>query len=99
MEENKVWRIMTKDQVSADRRLLGTKWVFKVKKNGSSKVRLVAQGFAQIPDINLTDNFSRVIYKTTFRIILVLWATYNWETKIINLRWLFYTVTLKMKLV
>ena len=32
MEKSKVWRITTKDQVPADRKLLGTTWVFKVKK-------------------------------------------------------------------
>ena len=52
MEKNKVLRIMTKDQDPADRRLLGTMWVFKVKKNGIFKARLVAQGFAQIPGID-----------------------------------------------
>ena len=32
MEKNKVWRIMKNDHVLAERRLLGTMWVFKVKK-------------------------------------------------------------------
>ena len=72
MEKNKVWRITAKDQVPADMRLLGTMWVFKVKKNGIFKARLVAQDFAQIPGIEFTDNFSPAIYKTTFTIILVL---------------------------
>ena len=44
----------------------------------------MAQGFAQIPGINFMDNSSPVIYKTMFRIILGLWATYNWETDITN---------------
>ena len=74
IEINKVWRITTKDQVPADWRLLGTTWVFKVKKNGIVKARLVAQGFKQIPGIDFTDNFSSVISKTTFRAILVFWA-------------------------
>ena len=42
LEKNKVWRVMTKDQVPADRRLLGTRWLFKVKKNGIFEARLVA---------------------------------------------------------
>ena len=61
-------------------------WVFKVKKNGIFKASLVAQGFAQISGIDFMDNFSPVIYKTTFRIILVLWATYNWEAEIIDIK-------------
>ena len=42
------------------------------KKNGGFKARLVAQGYAQIPGINHKDNFSLVIYETTFSLILVL---------------------------
>ena len=63
MMKNQVWRITTKDQVPADKRLLGTTWVFKVKKNVIFKARLVAQGFAQIPGIDFMNNFSPVIYK------------------------------------
>ena len=68
---------MTKDPVPADRRLPGTTWELKVKKNGIFEAKLVAQGFGQIPSIDFTDNFLPVIYETTFRIILVLLATYN----------------------
>ena len=38
-----------------------------------------------MPGIDFTDNFSPVIYKTIFRIILVLWAMYNWEVEIIDI--------------
>ena len=57
----------------------------RLKKNRIFKARLVAQFFAQIPGINFMDNFSPVIYKTTFRIILILWATYNWEAEVIDI--------------
>ena len=75
----------SKQKVSSDRRLLRTKWVFKVKKTRVFKARLVAQGYAQIPGIDHNDNFSPVIYKTTFRLILVLWALCNWEAEIIDI--------------
>ena len=84
MQKNKVWRVTSKDKVLVNRRLLGTKWVFKVKKKEIFKPRLVTQGYVQIPGIDLKDNCAPVIYKTTSRIILVLWATYNWETEIID---------------
>ena len=43
---------MSKDKVPVDSRLLGTMWLFKVKKKRIFKARLVAQGFAQIPGID-----------------------------------------------
>ena len=85
MEKSDVWKITPKQKVPSNRWLLGTKWVFKVKKNGVFKARLVAQGYTQIPGIDRKDNFSPVIYKMTFRLILVLWATYNWEVEIIDI--------------
>ena len=48
--------------------------------------RLVAQGFAQISGIYFMDNFLPFVYKTKFRIILVLWAIYNWEAEIIDIK-------------
>ena len=45
MEKNQVWRVIKKTDVPENRRLFGAKWVFKVKKNGIFKARLVAQGF------------------------------------------------------
>ena len=56
MEKNNIWKVTSKQKVPSDRRLLGTKCVFKVKKNGVFKIRLVAQGYAQIPGINHKDN-------------------------------------------
>ena len=53
MEKNNVWRVIKKTDVPENRRLLGAKWVFKVKKNGVFKARLVAQGFSQIQGVDL----------------------------------------------
>ena len=86
MEMNQVWRVIKKTDVPENRRLLGAKWVFTVKKNGVFKARLVVQGFLQIPGVDHQDNFSSVIYDTTFRIILVMWIQYGWEAEIINIK-------------
>ena len=84
MEKNHIWRAIKKNDVPENMRLLGAKWVFKVKKNGIFKARLVAQGFSQITGVDHQDSFSPVIYNTTFRIILVIWIKYKWGAEIIN---------------
>ena len=61
MEKNHIWRVIKKTDVPENRRLLGAKWVFKVKKNGIFKARLVTQGFSQIPGVDHQDSFSPVI--------------------------------------
>ena len=55
VEKNHVWRVMKKTDVPENRRLLGAKWVFEVKKNGIFKARLVAQSFSQISGVNHQD--------------------------------------------
>ena len=46
MEKNHVWRVIKKMNIPENRRLLGAKWVFIVKKNRIFKARLAAQGFS-----------------------------------------------------
>ena len=46
MENNCICRVIKKTEVPANRRLLGAKWVFKVKKNRIFKAKCAAQGFS-----------------------------------------------------
>ena len=55
------------------RKLIGSKWVFKVKRNGTYRSRLVALGYTQIPGVDYTDNFSAVVHEITMRIALIMW--------------------------
>jgi hypothetical protein len=66
-----VWRTIKRSEVPKNRRLIGNKWVFKIKRNGVYRARLVALGYSQIPGVDFTDNFAPVIHDVTFRIILV----------------------------
>ena len=46
-------------------RLVGCRWVFKVRRNGVYHARLVAKGFSQIPSVDFTDNYSPVVNDVT----------------------------------
>ena len=59
-----VWRHVRRNDHPNDHRLVGCRWVFKVKRNGVYRARLVAKGFSQIPGVDFTDNYSPV---TEFR--------------------------------
>ena len=52
------------------RRLIGNKWVFKIKRDGTYRARLVALGYSQIPGVDFTDNFAPVAHDVSFRIAL-----------------------------
>ena len=60
MEKRKVLKVTSKQKVPPDRQLLGTKWVFKVNKNGVLKARLVAQEYTQIPGIDHTSQTNSI---------------------------------------
>ena len=57
-------------KIPENRRLIGNKWVFKIKRDGTYRARLVALGYSQIPGINYTDDFAPVAHDVSFRIAL-----------------------------
>ena len=65
-----VWRKVDKKNIPSNRRLIGNKWVFKIKRDGTYKARLVVLGYSQIPGVDYTDNFAPVAHDVSFRIAL-----------------------------
>ena len=61
------------------------KWVFKIKRNGVFRARLVACGYSQVPGVDFTDFYSPVINDVTFRIIIVVMMLNKLEARIINI--------------
>ena len=70
MEYKKVWTEKQKNEIPIDRRLVPRKWVFKVKRDGMCKARLVALGYSQVPGIDFIENFAPAVNDVTFRIAL-----------------------------
>ena len=57
-----VWRKIDRAMIPENRRLIGNKWVYKIKRDGTYRARLVALGYSQIPGIDYTDNFAPVAH-------------------------------------
>lgn len=74
-----------------DRSIIGSKWVYKIKKNPDGsvsryKARIVAQGFSQAQSLDYSDTFSPVVRHTTVRLILSLAAIYKWELRQLDIK-------------
>ena len=70
MIERGVWRKTDRKQIPSNRRLIGNKWAFKIKRDGTYRARLVALGYSQIPEVDNRENFAPVAHDVSFRIAL-----------------------------
>ena len=61
-----VWRKIDKVKIQENRGLIGNKWVFRIKRDGAYRARLVALGYSQIPGVDYTDDFAPVAHDVSF---------------------------------
>ena len=73
--KNMVWKRTGVDVLPEGRIGIGTKWIFKEKKNGVFRARLVAKGYDQIAGVDFQENFAPVTSDVTFRMLLILWMS------------------------
>ena len=80
-----VWKKTKKKMVPKDQRLVKSKWVFKIKRNGIFRARLVACGYTQIPGVDFTETYAPVIHNVTFRIMIVMMILLKLVGKLIDI--------------
>ena len=87
------WRKSKIRNMPPNRRLIGSKWVFKKKIDDLFKARIVGRGYTQVPGIYFTNNYSPVVTDVTLRFILLMWLINKWDSQIIDVETVFlYTV-------
>ena len=80
-----VWRKVKKRDIPLGRKVIGSKWVFKEKKDGVFRARLVALGYNQVPGVDFTDNFSPVVSDATIKILIVIMLKKNWDSMMMDI--------------
>jgi len=86
MIRNMVWKRNGIDILPDGRIGIGTKWIFKEKKNGAFRARLVAKGYDQIAGIDFQDTFVPVTSKVTFRMLLILMMTKGYYAEMLDVK-------------
>ena len=80
-----VWRHVKSEDCPNDNRLVGRRWVLKVKRNGVYHARLVAKGCGQIPGVDFTDNYSPGVNDVTFRAVVARMLIENLKGKVVDI--------------
>ena len=65
------WRKGHLSNVPDSWRCVKCKWVFKIKRNGVFRARLVACGYSQIPGVDYSNSYSPIVHDITFRALLL----------------------------
>ena len=79
IQDNKTWVLC---DLPPGRECIGTKWVFKVKRDGNNELvkykgRLVAKGYSQIAGLDFNDTYAPVVRIESVRVLLAIAAFYG----------------------
>jgi hypothetical protein len=85
MDKQQVWEIIKKEDIPEDRRNIKCKWIFKIKRNGILRARLMVCGYSQISGIDYNESFAPVINDVSFRIMLIAKIIWNLESSIVGM--------------
>jgi len=97
LHKNEAWDLV---ELSAGRKPIGNKWVFKKKTNAKGKVekykaQLVAKGYSQVPGIDFGDIFSPVSKVTSIRLLLSIVVAFDFEVEQMDVKTTFLCIDLE----
>jgi len=79
-----VWVNVKRSSVPEGRKLIGSKWVIKEKRDGRFRARLVCLGYSQIPGKDFSDNYAPVGNDVTFRVIMILRLMFGFNAVLLD---------------
>lgn len=80
LDRNHTWDLVNKEEAKGHK-VLTSKWVFRVKSDGSYKARLVIRGCQQKYGIDYMETFSPVVNISALRVLFAISALKNFEIK------------------
>ncbi|GBM10657.1 Retrovirus-related Pol polyprotein from transposon TNT 1-94 [Araneus ventricosus] len=83
-ETNKIWDLV--ELPEKEKQPITCKWIFKRKRDGKYKARLVALGFMQKEEVAYTETFSPIISMPSLRLVLVLILQENLHSYVMDVK-------------
>ena len=84
--KRKLWIKAKIKDIPEDRKLIGSKWVFKRKKSRIFCTCLCALGYSQILGVDFTENFVSVVNNITLHLVLLKWLMNpSWEAEVYDI--------------
>lgn len=94
MESYKVWKKVKKSNIPQNRRLIKSKWVLEIKRNGVFRARLVACGYSQVAGVDFEEIYNPVANDVTFRMLIILKMIWGLDVKLFDVGTAFLNSTL-----
>lgn len=83
LEENETWTFVPEKYVPSGKKIIGCKWVFRMKTNPEGghgfKARLVIKGYEQVEGLDFGETFAPVAKHVSFRMMIALAASEGWS--------------------
>ena len=100
--KRKSWNFIPKETArKLGRKLIGVKWVFKIKHEPDYslryKSRVVSKGYMQIPGVDYNEKFSPVAQPSSVKVVLALVLFLFWECELVDIEAAFLEGRLKTK--
>jgi hypothetical protein len=86
MEKRSVWEIIDEENIPINRWCIKNKWIFKVKRNGIFRARLVACGYSQVPGIDFSESFSPFLNDVSFRIMFIAKLVWDMTCSVVDIK-------------
>ena len=86
LEKHGVFDLVRIISVHAGHKVVGTRWLFKVKADSTYKGRLVVQGFSQIPGVDCESTFASVCRLQSIRMMRAIAVELDYEVQMLDVQ-------------
>lgn len=83
VEENKTWDYVDVSEAKG-RKVLSSRWVFKIKDDGRHRARLAVRGFEQIENRNYFDTYAPDVSISSLRVLLSIAAAKDFSSQVFD---------------